>query len=101
MAARGNGEWSGPDKSKFLVFYKSLAEWSMLVYKFVDGTGQMGSVFTVYELLEGDETTNEEFYGMERAAFMRVLEFMEREGRAKLFTASDPSKVGVKIVPQK
>lgn len=98
MEARGNGEWKAPGKTKFLILYKSLAEWSALLYTFVDRSGQMGSVFTVYELLEGDDTINEEFYGMDRALFMRVLEYMEREGRAKLFTASDPGKVGVKIL---
>ena len=36
----------------------------------------------------------------ERALFIRVLEYMEQEGRAKLFTASDPSKLGVKILKQ-
>ena len=69
MAERGNGEWSGPDKSKFLILYKSLAEWSALLYQYVDGSGQMNSVFTVYELLEGDDTTEQEFYGMVSVLF--------------------------------
>lgn len=56
MAARGNGEWLGGDKSKFLVLYRSYAEWAKLLYDWVDSTGQMGNVFTLYELLEGDDT---------------------------------------------
>jgi hypothetical protein len=35
----------------------SYAEWAKLVYSWVDASGQMGNVFTLYELLEGDETT--------------------------------------------
>lgn len=98
MASKGNGEWTGPDKAVFLIYYKSLAEWARLVYEFVNRTGQMGSVFTVYELLEGDDTTKEDFYGLDRALFMRVLQLMERDGRAKIFTASDPQKAGVKFM---
>lgn len=98
MVEKGNGEWAPPGKVRFLVFYKSLAEWARLLYDFVDRTGQTGNVFTVWELLEGDETEAEEFHGLDKDVFMKVLRHMEKEGRAKTFTATDPSKIGVKIV---
>jgi ESCRT-II complex subunit VPS25 len=64
----------------------------------VESTGQMGSVFTVYELLEGDDTTKEDFHGIEQELMIKILTFMEQQvGNAKLFTATDPSKIGVKI----
>lgn len=97
MASKGNGEWVGPGKTRFLILYKSLAEWSQLLYAWVDRTGQMGNVFTLYELLEGEETRGEEFHGMDRELFKKVLKRMEEENRAKIFSATDPTKLGVKI----
>jgi hypothetical protein len=98
VAARGNGEWAGSDKRRFLVLTKSLAEWGRLVVGYVDRTGQMGSVLTVFELLEGDDTAAEEFFGMDRTLFMRVLAALEANHQAKVFTASDPTKSGVKFL---
>lgn len=97
MVMKGNGEWVGEGKTNFLILYKSLAEWARLLFDWVDNSGQMGNVFTVYELLEGEETEKEEFHGMDRNLFMKVLEHMEQQEQAKIFTASDPTKVGVKI----
>lgn len=97
MAMKGNGFWGRAGKSEFHVLYKSLHEWMKLLNDWVDATGQMGSVFTVYELLEGDDTTKEEFHGMDRALFLKVLAYMEEQGCAKIFSASDPAKIGVKI----
>ena len=97
LAMKGNGEWVGESKTNFLILYKSKAEWARLLFDWVDSSGQMGSVFTVYELLEGDETEKQEFHGMDRNLFIKVLEHMEAQGEAKIFTASDPTKIGVKI----
>jgi ESCRT-II complex subunit VPS25 len=98
VATRGNGEWAGNDKSRFLVLTKSLAEWGQLVLNYVDHTGQMGSVLTVFELLQGDDTTHEPFFGMDSTLFMRVLAALEANHQAKVFTASDPAKAGVKFL---
>lgn len=98
MRERGNGEWLTAGKDKFLVLYRSYAEWAKLVFDWVDSTGQMGSVFTVYELLESDATAKEEFHGIEQPLMIKVLTYMQDQlGTATLFTAADPSKMGVKI----
>ncbi len=97
---RGYGEWDDKngEKERFLVLTRPIAEWASLVYKYVDRTGQMGSVLTVHELLEGEETENEEFYNMDRSLFSRVLAHLEAHNQAKVFTASDPARAGVKFL---
>jgi ESCRT-II complex subunit VPS25 len=101
--SRGYGEWASGtekkgEKERFLVLTRTIPEWAALVYKYVDRTGQMGSVLTVHELLEGEETEKEDFYGMDRALFNRILGFLESHNQAKVFTASDPSRAGVKFL---
>lgn len=97
MVARGNGEWRGEGKKALLVLYRSYAEWAAMIQGWVASTGQTGNVFTVYELLEGDETARQEFHGIDQALMLNVLRYMEQQGTAKLFTGADPSKMGVKV----
>lgn len=65
--------------------------------EYVDKTGQMGSVLTVYELVEGEDTKKELFHGLDHSLFMKVLEYIEKQNQGKVFTASDVTKVGIKF----
>ena len=46
-------------KSSALIFWRRPAEWAQQVYKFVEKIGGVGSIFTVYDLLEGDDSSKE------------------------------------------
>lgn len=46
-------------KSSILVYWRRPSEWSQLIYKFVERTGGIGSIFTVYDLIEGDDSVKE------------------------------------------
>ena len=43
----------------FLIYWRSPLEWSKLIYKFVEISGGIGSIFTIYDLIEGDDTVRE------------------------------------------
>lgn len=45
--------------SKALIYWHKPAEWAQLIYKFVERIGGIGSIYTVYDLIEGDESHNE------------------------------------------
>ena len=49
-------------KSAVLIYWRSPSEWAQIIYKFVDKTGGIGSIFTVYDLTEGDDTIREGTY---------------------------------------
>ncbi len=51
----------------------------------------------MYELLEGDDSVGQEFHGIDQPLMLKILAYMERQGNAKLFTGSDPAKMGVKV----
>lgn len=42
-----------------MIFWRRPAEWAQLVYKFVERIGGIGSIFTVYDLIEGDDSIKE------------------------------------------
>lgn len=50
---------NGAKKSSALIYWRRPADWAQLVYKFVERTGGIGSIFTIYDLLEGDDTIKE------------------------------------------
>lgn len=52
--------WLNPlKKTGALIFWRRPAEWAQLVYKFVERIGGIGSIFTVYDLIEGDDSIKE------------------------------------------
>lgn len=46
-------------KSTALIYWRRPAEWAQLIYKFVERIGGIGSIYTVYDLTEGDECSKE------------------------------------------
>ncbi len=46
-------------KSTALIYWRRPSEWAQLIYKFVERIGGVGSIFTVYDLTEGDDSVNE------------------------------------------
>ncbi|KAF2223194.1 ESCRT-II complex subunit-domain-containing protein [Elsinoe ampelina] len=67
------------------VYWRRVEEWADAIYAWVDGTGQRGSVLTVYELREGEETEGTEWRGMDEELFRRCLEVLVKRGRAQVF----------------
>lgn len=75
----------GGRSDKVFVFWKRPEEWADVVYGWVEGTGQKGSVLTVWEMLEGEAAKGEEFWGMDREIFQRALMALVKSGRAQVF----------------
>ena len=46
-------------KSKVIILWHGIAEWAQIVYKCVDRIGGIGSIYTVYDLFEGDDYVKE------------------------------------------
>ncbi|XP_044103802.1 vacuolar protein-sorting-associated protein 25 isoform X2 [Neovison vison] len=59
LRKKGNLEWLDKNKSSFLIMWRRPEEWGKLIYQWVSRSGQNNSVFTLYELTNGDDTENE------------------------------------------
>ena len=100
LEKRGNGEWTSTEKEKFTVLWRSIAEWSKLIYNWAKNTGQINSVCTFYQLQEDEETVGEEFHGLETELLTKALQFLEKEGKAQLFQGNESSELGIKFFPE-
>ncbi|GAB5581100.1 vacuolar protein-sorting-associated protein 25 [Prionailurus iriomotensis] len=59
LRKKGNLEWLDKNKSSFLIMWRRPEEWGKLIYQWVSRSGQNNSVFTLYELTNGEDTEDE------------------------------------------
>ncbi|KAK1248692.1 hypothetical protein MKX08_006912 [Trichoderma sp. CBMAI-0020] len=91
-AAAGAGAGAG---DVVLIYWRKPQEWAALIEAYVDETAQKGSVLTVYELTEGENTRGTEFHGMDNGVLMKALNILVKRGKAQIFGSED--SLGVKF----
>ncbi|XP_031456435.1 vacuolar protein-sorting-associated protein 25 isoform X1 [Phasianus colchicus] len=85
----GNLEWLDKNKTSFMIMWRRPEEWGKLIYQWVSKNGLTNSVFTLYELISGDDTANEEFHGLDEAMLLRALQALQQEHKAEIITLDD------------
>ncbi|KKK20613.1 hypothetical protein P175DRAFT_0511773 [Aspergillus ochraceoroseus IBT 24754] len=79
-------EWiDGANKSTAWIWWKRPEEWAGIMVDWVESTGQKNIVLTVYELLEGEATTSQEWHGMDVDVMLRSLNVLVKQGKAQVF----------------
>lgn len=58
-------------------------------------SGMQNSIVTLFELTQGDDARNEEFYEMPQDMFVKILRVLERERKCELLL--DDNNQGVKF----
>ncbi|XP_041282273.1 vacuolar protein-sorting-associated protein 25 [Onychostruthus taczanowskii] len=89
LRKNGNLEWLDKNKTSFLIMWKRPEEWGKLIYQWVSKNGLTNSVFTLYELVSGDDTENEEFHGLDEDTLLRALQALQQEHKAEIITLDD------------
>ncbi|XP_029429642.1 vacuolar protein-sorting-associated protein 25 [Rhinatrema bivittatum] len=89
LRKKGNLEWLDKNKSSFLIMWRRPEEWGKLIYQWVTKNGMTNSVFTLYELANGDDTEKEEFHGLDESMLLRALQALQLEHRAEIITLND------------
>lgn len=89
-----------PD-SGIILYWKSISEWCLVLYGYVERSGQLGSILTVYELTQlSDSGLPDELKNIEYDLLVRVLKYLVKQGKAQILMADDGTDQigGVKIV---
>ncbi|KAM9772866.1 vacuolar protein-sorting-associated protein 25 [Syngnathus typhle] len=89
LRKKGNLEWMDKNKSRCLVMWRRPEEWGKLMYNWVSKSGMNNTVFTLFELANGDDTEGEEFHGLEEWMLLRSLQALQTEGKAEIFSMDD------------
>ncbi|CAB3376845.1 Hypothetical predicted protein [Cloeon dipterum] len=85
----GNAEPLDKTKNRWLIFWKSPEEWGKLLYNWAQARGMTNSVCTLFELVSGDDTTDEEFYGLDTEIIIRAIRTLEVERKAEMMMYDD------------
>jgi ESCRT-II complex subunit VPS25 len=96
MASKGGderAEWLGGEKSAAWIWWRKPEEWGALIAAWVDETGQKGTVLTLYELVQGEATEKQEFYGLNMDVLQRSLNTLVKKGKAQVFGTEDQQGV--------
>ena len=86
-------EWIGPDKVSAWIWWRKPDDWAGLLEAWVEETGQKGTVLTLYELVDGEATAQQDFYGMEMDVLHKSLNTLVKRGKAQVFGSEDQQGV--------
>jgi ESCRT-II complex subunit VPS25 len=89
------GKSKAQTKEKAWIYWKRPEEWAGEVEKWVDNTGQKGSVLTFWEIVEGDASRSEDFHSMDAELLHKCLQVLVKRGKAQIFGQDD--QLGVKF----
>ncbi|KAB8349470.1 hypothetical protein FH972_023497 [Carpinus fangiana] len=93
--ARKAGAGSDGGGGEVWLYWRTPEEWAQQLGSWVEATGQRNTVLTLYELLEGDATSREEFHGLPVEVAKSAVAVLVRRGRAQMLGEGDG--VGVKF----
>ncbi|KAK6201257.1 vacuolar protein sorting [Scheffersomyces amazonensis] len=82
------------------VYWRSLVEWGQLLYDYVDSTGQLGTVLTLYELTKSDESgLPDSLKNLDEGLLIKIVkDYLIKQGKAQILMNEDNEIGGVKIV---
>ncbi|XP_059612309.1 vacuolar protein-sorting-associated protein 25 [Phlebotomus argentipes] len=82
------------NKLRWEIYWYTLDEWADKIYAWVTNCGLNNTVCTLYELTNGDNSTTEEFYGLDEGVVRKALKKLEEKRKCELF---DDDSDGVKF----
>jgi ESCRT-II complex subunit VPS25 len=91
LESSGNLEWTDKSRSRAYIFWKSPAQLGMEIYRWVQETGQTGTVMTLTELLEEGENGNS-WKGVSHEIILKALLVLQKEKKAEVFEDDDGVK---------
>ena len=93
----GHAEWADEERAQLRLMAQLPSELGTQLYHKVRETGMIGSVYTVLELCEGDESETLGFSGTDPALFRKALQWLEDQNKAKIFKGAESDADGVKF----
>ncbi|XP_055378232.1 vacuolar protein-sorting-associated protein 25 [Condylostylus longicornis] len=76
-------------KDQWEIYWHTLDEWANIIYNWAVETGQTNSVCTLYEISNGDNTTDQKFHGLDEGVILKALKCLEDKGKCELILFDD------------
>ncbi|XP_048238484.1 vacuolar protein-sorting-associated protein 25-like [Haliotis cracherodii] len=92
LSKRGHIEWKDKARKQCLIMWRTPEEWGKLIYRWICDRSMTNTVCTFYELSEGDDSSSQEFHGLENWLLLRALKTLQSQGKAELIDGSEGVK---------
>lgn len=79
-------------KTQWEVYWHTLDEWANLIHNWAVANGQTNTIFTLFDLTNGDNTMGEEFYGLDERVLVKALKVLESRGKCVVFENNEGVK---------
>lgn len=71
-------------RDKWEIYWFTLDEWANMVYKWASDNAMLGQVCTVFEIGNGDNSSDQEFHGLDNDILLKVLRRLQESGKCEL-----------------
>jgi ESCRT-II complex subunit VPS25 len=79
-----NAALVGKNTGTYEVYWLTLEEWSSVIYTWAVNCGMTNSVLTFFEILNGDDSKDQEFHQLSEQVFMRALKHLENKSKCEV-----------------
>lgn len=71
-------------RDQWEIYWYTLDEWANMIYRWATDNAMLGQVCTTYELVNGDNSTDQEFHGLSNDVLLKALKRLEQSGKCEL-----------------
>lgn len=71
-------------RDKWEIYWFTLDEWASMIHKWASDNAMLGSVCTIFEIASGDNSFDQEFYGLSGDIILKALKLLEDSGKCEL-----------------
>ncbi|KAH0786435.1 Vacuolar protein-sorting-associated protein 25 [Histomonas meleagridis] len=97
LVCQQNAEWMNTEKTKIKIIWRKPEDWGSLLLQWAQKNNYTNTVFTFYELREGDDTINEPFHMMDQDIMKKAIQHLDKKKKAKFIQGENFDECGVKF----
>uniref|UniRef100_A0A8R1TNP5 Vacuolar protein-sorting-associated protein 25 n=1 Tax=Onchocerca volvulus TaxID=6282 RepID=A0A8R1TNP5_ONCVO len=77
-------DWLDKNKNRCHIYWRRPEEWAILIYEWAVSNSLLNTPCTLYEITQGDDVTQESFYGLDKDVLLKSLAVLVEQRRAQL-----------------
>ncbi|VDN95115.1 unnamed protein product [Brugia pahangi] len=80
-------DWLDKTKNRCHIYWRRPEEWAILIYEWAVSNSLLNTPCTLYEITQGDDVTQESFYGLDKDVLLKSLAVLVDQRRAQLLNS--------------
>lgn len=98
LVSEGNAEWEDSAHTRCRIIWKTAETLAGEIYSWAVKNGFLDNIFTIFELISGDEHQDSGFAGTDQAHFRKALQVLQKTNKAAIIEGNIADEDGVKFL---